>query len=131
MLYKNKNNVAKPKNQNGGFMWNIKKVSSPFWFFGPTTIFLIETKMCIKKHLDFFLNNVKLFRHFEFTRKTFSIKILFIPKVNKRSEKLTNNHIWIYWVKNRKEIDAILHRVTILNFDDWQQLFFQIDSRPN
>jgi hypothetical protein len=41
---------------------------------------------------DTFLKKLKLFRQFEFSRKSLSMKALFLLKINnKKKEKLTNN----------------------------------------
>jgi hypothetical protein len=74
---------------------------------------------CLKK----IIFQIKLFRHFEFSRKSFSIKVSFLPKILEKQKKNTQtHHFWKYWVININIFDAILNSDGILIFQDWQQI---------
>jgi hypothetical protein len=103
ILYKNKNTVANLKNQNGGLIQggdeNILYFSHnkpPFTFCGLATLILFYYRTrtttyqkmrtfhySIIKSWNFSKNiifHIKLFRHFEFISKCFSIKVLFLTQ---------------------------------------------------
>jgi hypothetical protein len=56
-----------------------------------------------------------------FHEKRFRIIVLSLPKTKKNWQKY---HFWKYWVKNINIFDAILNTAAILNFHDWQQMFY-------
>jgi hypothetical protein len=71
--------------------------------------------------------HVKFFRYFEFSRKKILYKVLYLPKVNKKKEKLTKTSFLKVFGENINIFDAILHIAAILSFHDSQN-FFSIEQ---
>jgi hypothetical protein len=60
--------------------------------------------------------HIKLFHHFEFSRKRFSIKVLFLPKINKNKRKMDKNIIFHSMGEKYKHFRRHLEYSRLFNF---------------